>query len=272
MLGNLDNGTIFKKAFTDTEVFEHFVKDVLGFEVKVAKIETEKKFEPKIGRIASELDIFAETEDRRMVIELQKVEYDYNFDRFFHYFLMLIAEQQKNAKEYAIKKNVYLILIIPEPYELVKDLNGKLLGQEMLVTTLHTEDSGHDNVPLYAHKFIALNPNHKHQNTPQAIRDWLDLIYESVNNPENPKINRGNKGIDKAATLIDMDNLTPEESEDKKKGEAAKTKRELYEDKARKEEKIILVKQFFKSGVSIEIIATATHLSIDEIKEILENE
>ena len=32
MLGNLDNGTIFKKAFTDTEVFEQFIKDVLGFE------------------------------------------------------------------------------------------------------------------------------------------------------------------------------------------------------------------------------------------------
>ena len=272
MLGNLDNGTIFKKAFTDRVVFEQFIKDVLGFEVKVGEIETEKKFEPKIGRIAFELDIFAETTDRRMVIELQKVEYDYNFDRFLHYFLMLIAEQQKNAKEYTIRKNVYLILIMTEPYEVVNDLNGNRLNQEMLITTLHTEDSGHDDVPLYAHRFIALNPNHKHPDTPQAIRDWLDLIYESVNNPENPKINRQNKGIDRAATLIDMDNLTPEESEDKKKGEAAKTKRELYEEKARMQERAENIKTLYSNGASIELLTISFGLSIEEISQLLENE
>ena len=272
MLANLDNGTIFKKAFTDIEVFEQFIKDVLGFEVKISKIETEKKFEPKIGRIAFELDIFAETEDHRMVIELQKVEYDYNFDRFLHYFLMLIAEQQKRAKEYTIKRTVYLILIMTEPYEVLKDLNGNLFEQEMIVTTLHTEDSGHDNVPLYPHKFIALNPNHKHAETPQAIRDWLDLIYESVNNPENPKINRQNKGIDKAANLIDMDNLTSEETEEKKKGEAAKTKRELYEEKTRQEEQIKIARQLHKAGVELNVISTATKIPINELLEVLENE
>ena len=272
MLGNLDNGTIFKKAFTDKEVFEQFIKDVLGFEVKVGEIETEKKFEPKIGRIAFELDIFTETIDRRMVIELQKVEYDYNFDRFLHYFLMLIAEQQKSAKEYTIKRNVYLILVMTEPYEVIKDLEGKLLQQEMLVTTLHTEDSGHDNVPLYAHKFIALNPNHKHPDTPQAIRDWLALIYESVNNPENPNINRQNKGIDKAANLIDMDNLTPEESEEKKKGEAAKSKRELYEEKAKQEERVNNVKSFFANGVPVSVIAISLKITEEEVEKILENE
>lgn len=50
ILKNLDNRTIFKKAFTNKEVFENFVKEVLGFEVKAGKIETEKQFELKIGR------------------------------------------------------------------------------------------------------------------------------------------------------------------------------------------------------------------------------
>ena len=272
MLGNLDNGTIFKKAFTDIEVFEQFIQDVLGFEVKVSKIETEKKVEPKIGQIAFELDIFAETTDKRRVIELQKVEYDYNFDRFLHYFLMLIAQQQKNAKEYTIKRNVYVILIMTEPYEVVKDLNGNMLQQEMLVTTLHTEDSGHENVALYAHRLIALNPNHKHPDTPQAIRDWLDLIYESVNNSENPKINRQNKGINKAANLIDMDNLTPEEEEEKKRGEAAKSKRELYEEKAKEEEQIRIAKQLYKAGVDISVISASTGIAEDELLKTFENE
>ncbi|TAD95966.1 MAG: hypothetical protein EAZ97_14750, partial [Bacteroidetes bacterium] len=44
MLGNLDNEVIFKKAFTDKIVFKAFVRDILGIDIEVDKIETEKKF------------------------------------------------------------------------------------------------------------------------------------------------------------------------------------------------------------------------------------
>jgi predicted transposase/invertase (TIGR01784 family) len=269
MLGNLDNGTIFKKAFTDKLVFEQFVKDILGIEIHVSKIETEKQFSPKIGRIAFELDIFAETDDKRMVIELQKIEYDYGLDRFLHYFLMLLAEQQASAKQYKINRTVYLILIMTQPYNLLKDLDGNPMQEEMLVTSFHTENSGKSNLPLYAHQFIALNPNHKHKDTPKEVRDWLDLIYESINNPENPKINRLNPGIDKAANLIDVDKLTPKELEERKKDEAGKTAKKLYEQNAKMEERIKNAKNLHKIGIPIQSIATALEITEEEVNEIL---
>ena len=102
MLGNLDNEVIFKKTFTNIIVFKAFVRDILGIEVEIDKIQTEKKFEPKIGFIDFELDIYAETVDKKIVIEIQRVEYDHHFDRFLHYFLMLIAEQQRKARAYKI--------------------------------------------------------------------------------------------------------------------------------------------------------------------------
>jgi hypothetical protein len=105
MLGNLDNEVIFKKAFTNKTVFKAFVRDILGIEVEIDKIEIEKKFDLKIGYIDFELDIFAETIDRRIAIEIQRVEYDAHFDRFLQYFLMLIVEQQKTAKSYTRKKH-----------------------------------------------------------------------------------------------------------------------------------------------------------------------
>ncbi len=276
MLGNLDNGTIFKKAFTDKVVFEQFIKDVLGFEVRVSKIETEKQFEPKIGQIAFELDIFAETLDNRMVIELQKVEYDYVFDRFLHYFLMLIAEQQVSSSQYKIKRSVYLILVMTKAYEKLLDLNGQPLNQEMLITTFHTEDSGKESVPLFAHKLIALNPNHRHKDTPSEVRDWLDLIYESINHPENPNINRQNVGINKAADLIDMDKLSPQELEEKKKNEMGKEARALYEQVAAEHERIKRMKKaILRAKLSIEEIAEDFEVSIEyvlDIKQDLENE
>ena len=68
MLGNLDNEVIFKKAFTNKIVFTAFVRDILGIEIEVDKIETEKKFDPKIGYVDFELDIFAESKDKRIAI------------------------------------------------------------------------------------------------------------------------------------------------------------------------------------------------------------
>src|SRR3972149_8040706 len=106
MLGSLDNQVIFKKAFTDKLVFTSFIKDILQIEIEVETIETEKSFQPKVGYIDFKLDIFAESTDHRVIIEIQRIDYDYNFDRFLHYFLMAIAELQKSSKDYAIDKTV----------------------------------------------------------------------------------------------------------------------------------------------------------------------
>ena len=268
MLGNLDNGVIFKKAFTDKFVFESFTKDILGFDVKVDKIETEKQFTPKVGRIAFELDIFAETEDKRMVIELQRVEYDYGFDRFLHYFLMLIAEQQSGSRDYKINRTVFVILVMTQPYKLLKDLEGNIVEEEILVTTLHTENAGKDDVPIYPHRLITLNPNHKHKDTPKQVRDWLDLMYESINNPENPNINLENPAIVRAVELIDEENLTPQELQAKKFIEMARTVKQINEIVAKDEERKKMAKMFYKSGASVQMIMQATEFSEIEVKKI----
>ena len=110
MLGSLDNEVIFKKAFTDPIVFEAFVKDILGIEMKVGTIETEKKFTPQIGYVDFKIDVFAESEDKRTAVELQRAQYDYNFDRFMHYLQMLVAEQQKSSKKYFAKIRISFAL------------------------------------------------------------------------------------------------------------------------------------------------------------------
>ena len=83
MLAPLDNETIFKKAFTDKVVFQQFVKDLFDVDIVVDKIETEKRFEPPLSPINFELDIYAESTDHSFVIEIQKINYDKNFDLFY---------------------------------------------------------------------------------------------------------------------------------------------------------------------------------------------
>jgi len=269
MLGNLDNEVIFKKAFTDITVFKAFVRDILGIEIEVDKIETEKRFEPKIGYVDFELDIFAESVDKRIVVEIQRVEYDTHFDRFLHYFLMSIAEQQKTAKNYGIDKTVDVIVLLTAPYKM-NQKNGKPILDEILLIDLNLKNLKGKIRDLYGHQFFCLNPNHADQHTPKAIRDWLDLVYQSIHSPERTTLNTQNEGIKKAIELISFENLTPEERAKAKNKELARevlgmTKEEGKEE-GKMEEKMGITKKLIKLELDDISISQATDLSIEQIE------
>jgi hypothetical protein len=267
MLGNLDNEVIFKKAFTNKIVFKAFVRDILGIEIEVDKIETEKKFDPKIGYIDFELDIFAESVDKRMVIEIQRIEYDYHFDHFLHYFLMLIAEQQRTAKEYNVDQTVYVIVVLTAPYT-INEKNGKPIKDEVLLLNFNPQNLKGEIRELYGHQFVCLNPNHPDTGTPQQIRDWLDLIYQSIHNPERPALNTANEGIKMAIELISFENLTPEERTQAKNKEAGK----ITIAKVENAKTLDIAKNAIKKGYENEVIADITGLSIEEIEKLRQEE
>ncbi len=272
MLGNLDNEVIFKKAFTDKTVFKAFVRDILGIEVEVEKIETEKKFEPKIGyvdfdSVGCRLDIFAETVDKRICIEIQRIEYDHHFDRFLHYFLMLIAEQQKNSKEYGIDRTVYVIVVLTAPYK-ISEKNGKPILDEVLLLNLNPQTLQGEIRELYGHQFVCLNPNHPNSETPKQIRDWLDLIYQSIHSPERPVLNMQNEGIRKAMELISFENLTPEERKNAKNKEAAKIVLAKTEQHAKEENTLEIAKNFIAIGLDNFTIAKGTGLTVEQIEQL----
>ncbi len=263
MLGNLDNEVIFKKAFTNITVFKAFVRDILGIEVEVDKIETEKKFDPKVGYIDFELDIFAESIDKRVVIEIQRIEYDSHFDRFLHYFLMNIAEQQSNAKSYKINQTVYVIVILTTPYT-ISEKNGRPIKDEVLLLNINLQTLKGEVKDLYGHQLVCLNPNHPEKDTPKPIRDWLDLIYQSIHNPQRPVLNMENAGIMKAVELISRENFTNEERTRAKDEE----ENMILIAKYGHLERIEVAKNGIRKGFDFQIISEMTELSIEKIKKI----
>jgi hypothetical protein len=207
-LSRLDNEVIFKKAFTDKLVFTQFVKDVIGIDIKVGKIETEKRFKPKMAYIDFAYEIFAKSTDERVIVEIQRVNYDYNFDRFLHYHT--IAELQRSSSDYQIKPTVYTIVVLTAPGT-IEDKDGEEVSDDVLISDVNPRNRKGKVINLYGHQLIFLNPNFKNDDTPPRLKDWFDLIKESIDNPEHPKINLKNKAIKKVVKLIEDDNLTPEE-------------------------------------------------------------
>lgn len=262
-LARLDNEVFFKKAFTDEIVFKAFVKDIVGIEVNPDKIETEKAFQPKLGNINFKYDIFAEDSKKRIVIEIQKVEYDHNFDRFLHYHLQAITEQQRSSDDYTVEKTVYTIVVMTAPYK-INEKTREIYKDEVLISKLNPKNLKGIERKLFNHELIYLNPNYKDKDTPQNYRDWLELIYESIHHSDNPTLNTSNQGVKRASEIVSYDNITPDEWE-LSKIEAGKRKVIQLE---LEEERIKIAKKMLKLGIAITIIAESTGLSLEQIKEI----
>ncbi len=275
MLAPLDNETIFKQAFTDKTVFKSFVKDIIGIEIEVNKIETEKKFDPKIGNIDFTYDIFAESTDHRVIVEIQRVDYDYNLDRFLHYHMMAIAELQRNAKDYNIEQKVFTIVVLTAPYR-IDEKTRRPIKDEVLISSADPRNLKDKVVPVYGHKLVYLNHHYRNENTPVNYRNWLDLFYESIHHPDDYQVNLGHQGIKKAVELIDYDKLTPENRRLMKVAEQRKVVRTMDEEKARKEgreegskEKAIeMAAKLKEKGIDIAVISETSGLSIEEIEKL----
>jgi len=266
MLAPLDNETIFKKAFTDKEVFQNFVKDLFDIDIIVDKIETEKKFEPPLSPINFELDIYAETSDQNFIIEIQKIDYDHNFDRFLHYFLTLISNQQKSSADYKFKQRVLGVVVFARPYRFdTKD--GQPIRDNVLIMDFNPRNLKGDLIKLYEHNMVFLNPLKKYQNeeTPKNYQDWLDLFYASMKEPVNYKLNVNNKGIARAIKIIDYDKLDAETLRKMKETEMRKEVIEIERRDSKKEERIEIAKRLISKGHSNEIIKDGTGLSDKEI-------
>ncbi len=260
-LARLDNEVFFKKAFTNQLVFRAFVKDIAGIEVEPETIETEKSFQPKLGNIHFRYDIFAEDTKKRIIIEIQKVEYDHNFDRFLHYHLQGITEQQRTSEDYGVERTVFTIVVITAPYKIHEKTNS-FYRDEVLISSLNPKNLKGIERKIFNHELIFLNPNYKDQDTPENYRDWLDLFYESIHNPHNPNINFLRAGIKKASELIDLNNVSPEEWEQSK---IEVGKRKVIQIAIR-EDRIEIAKNLKNNGVSMSIISASTGLSEDEIE------
>lgn len=269
MLARLDNEVFFKKAFTDKIVFKAFVKDIVGIEVNPKKIETEKSFEPKVGSINFKYDIFAEDTEKRVIIEIQRVEFDHNFDRFLHYHLQAITEQQRSSKNYSVDRTVYTIVVVTAPYKVNKKTH-EIYQDEVLISNLNPKNLKGVERPVFNHELIFLNPNYKDGETPQNYRDWLDLIYESIHNPKNPNINLNNEGIKRASEIGTMEQLTPEEWEQSKFEVMRREVIAIEREEERTETMEEVAEKMINKDLADELIQDITGLELVEIKRLRE--
>lgn len=164
-------GVIFKKAFSQPEVFTAFVKAVLDIDIEIDKVETEKSFKPIIGKVDCRFDLYAEDPKNRLIIDIQHDRTGDHYHRFMYYHLIAVAEQVANAKNYRPNLQVLTIVVLTGYDKHQTDLSsvdfdpksrkGQALGE----------------IP---HKIVYLAPHYVADDTPEPLRQWLLAIKDTL--------------------------------------------------------------------------------------------
>ncbi len=266
-VASLQYGVIFKKAFSQIDVFKAFVKDITGVQLEIDKVETEKSFTQKIGNIRVEFDLYAEDLKNRVIVEIQHQNGSDYYDRFLHYHCVALLEQAANYRNYRPDLTVYTIVVLTSTDKHKTDV---------AVIDFDPKDRYGKSLGEIKHKVIYLAVKYVDENTPEVYRDWLSAINESL----SEKIEESNYQRPELQTVIDSiakNLVSPEEKYwmiEEYNFEEAKKKQfeegiELGIQQGIRKEKQAVAKGMLSEGLSVETIAKLTLLSIEEIQSLI---
>ncbi|MCK5728326.1 MAG: PD-(D/E)XK nuclease family transposase [Methylococcales bacterium] len=170
----LKYGTVFKRAFSQPDVFCQFANDVLDIELNIDEVHTEYEYPKPIGFVRSKYDLFAEDEEQRIIVEIQHVKEDDFFDRFLYYHLISMVEQVGGFKEYGFDRTVYTIVV------LTSTPRDNSVNFSCAVSNMNPIDEHQRIVDVYPHRLVFLCPRQANEKTPPKIKKWLDFIEDSL--------------------------------------------------------------------------------------------
>jgi predicted transposase/invertase (TIGR01784 family) len=253
-VASLRYGVIFKKAFSDVDVFKGFVRDILGINLKIDKVETEKEYKPAIGQVAVKFDLYAQDDEGRVIVEIQHRNYLDHYDRFLHYHCVALLEQVKTAKNYKPPLAVYTIVVLTSA--------DQRYEEDVLTIDFDLRNKEGKKLNAIPHKIIYLCPKYLNENTPVAYREWLEVISDSLDNQVDethyhlPEIN-------KVLDYIEAD-VSPEE----KARMIDEYNFEEWREEGIKERMLEIAASMLKNNLPLAMIAEITGLNEDVISKI----
>ena len=198
---------IFKKAFSDPEIFTAVVKDFLDIDLEIDKVQSEKIFNPPIGSVETRFDLFAEDKKNRIIVEMQHKHYPDAYERFLYYQCAAMVETIKSSKNYFFPVSVITLVFFtgknspsPDSEIFLHDFEARELVSGKVIEHFYK----------HKHKLIFIFTKSVQQNTPENYREWMqaidDSLDEEVNDAEyhNPQIHR-------LFDMIEKDQITPKE-------------------------------------------------------------
>jgi hypothetical protein len=256
-VASLHYGVIFKKAFSKPHIFSAFVKDFIGIELDIKKVETEKSFSPVIGKVDSRFDLFAEDKKNRVIVDIQHKRLPDHYDRFLHYHCAALLEQVTSSYDYQPKMQVFTLVVLT---------SGDKHKTDISITDFEPKNLKGEGLGETQHKIIYICPKYVTEETPKPYQEWLKAINDSLDGKVDENLYQ-NKIIKEIFNLIKKDQTTPEEYAGMKDEYANEQYVKEKNAIARNEEKIKIATSLL-DVLNIETIAMKTGLSVIEVEKL----
>jgi predicted transposase/invertase (TIGR01784 family) len=257
-VASLRYGVIFKKAFSNLMVFKGFVRDILGINMDIEIIETEKVFSIPIGNIYPRFDLYAEDKKNRVIVEIQHERYSDYYDRFLHYHCLTLLEQVKNYIDYQPPLRVYTIVVLTSADKHKKDVS---------MIDFDPVDLAGNRLGEIHHKIIYLCPKYCNEKTPTLYQEWLDVITDSYDG----KVDENKYVLTEVQQLLNQIEINVISAAD----QAIMLEENYIEEKRREgfekgvyQGKLLTAKTLFTMGMSTAIVKNATGLTDEQLREI----
>ena len=249
--------TVFKKAFSQPEIFCQFAEDVLGIKFHTDEVHRGYKFLEPIGQVDIEYDLFAEDPESRIVVEIQHVKEGHFYDRFLYYHLINLVEQVKNSKAYQFDQTVYTIVVLTSPY------SENEIDFSVAITDFNPVNEFSRKVDVYPHQLVFVVPRMVNDKTPSGIKVWLELVLDSLDGEIDESRYRS-PIFERVIDAVKLDNISPAERRVLKDEES-------WEDTlidVRQKEKEDIARALIREGISTEVITRTTGLTEAEIEKL----
>jgi hypothetical protein len=263
-VGSLQYGVIFKKAFSDLEIFKSVIDDFFGTDIQIEKVETEKTFDPPVGNVDCRFDLYAEDSVNRIILDIQHVRHFDHYHRFLHYHCAAILDQIKSSSDYFPVQKVFTLVVLTSGDKYKNDIG-----------VIDFDPKTIDGKPFgeIFHKVIYVCPKYVNEQTPEPYRQWMIAINDSLDE-EVDETQYDRPVIKKIFHQIKRDDITPKERakmiDEYSFGLLEKAAKEKGLNEGRKEGKKEGRKEGRKEGIDFVVkkMISAKQLSIKQISEI----
>jgi predicted transposase/invertase (TIGR01784 family) len=200
-VASLRYGVIFKKAFSQPYIFKAFVKDLVGIELNIDRVETEKSFDPPIGNVDSRFDLFAQDKENRIIVDIQHVRYGDHYDRFLHYHCAALLEQVTSSEDYRPDLQVFTIVVLT---------SGDRHKVDIATIDFDPKDRKGNPLKEIPHKIWYVCPKYVTDDTPEPYREWLLAIDDSLDEEVDETLYH-KTAIQRIFELIARDSISPQD-------------------------------------------------------------
>lgn len=227
------------------------MKDFIGIDLKINKVEMEKQFFPIIGKVDTRFDLFAEDIDNRVIVDIQHVRYGDHYDRFLHYHCVALLEQIASSTNYHPNLRVFTIVVLT---------SGDKHKVDMATTDFAPKDRKGNYLNELPHKILFVSPKYVTDDTPEPYREWLLAIADSLDE-EVDETSYQRKEIRQIFDLIEQDSISPTERF-KMKDEYGME--EIQQNKVL-EKALEIARKMLAKGIDSATVAEITGISVDDL-------